>query len=288
MKVMKHSVIVALAMLMASCAAKNNTNQESADEAASANAAELTSTVICRTDDGSQLIWVKDNEGDKKMDRKLFPDASDELISELGFADGVPSSISVFYIENNDEWMLFDAGLGKNMGGKAMTDSVAGLDRSKVKTVFLTHFHLDHIGGMLVDGEKTYPDAKVYVCKNEYDYWMKEADEESSKMQRDVMTKYNDNLVFFNWGDELPAGVKAIEAPGHTPGHTVFQKSNVLIIGDLMHGYDLQKDHPEISCNFDMDKTLAAESRVKILNYAKENNLVMVGMHQPAPAACEK
>ena len=48
-----------------------------------------------------------------------------------------------------------------------------------------------------------------------------------------------------------------MEAIGHTPGHTVYKVGKLLVIGDLFHGYALQKDHPEICAQYDMDKTLS-------------------------------
>ena len=78
-----------------------------------------------------------------------------------------------------------------------------------------------------------------------------------------------------------------MDAVGHTPGHTAFQLASLMIVGDLMHGYALQKDHPEISSNYDMDKEKAAESRKRILQYARDNKLLMAGMHLPPPGFAE-
>ena len=98
------------------------------------------------------------------------------------------------------------------------------------------------------------------------------------------MVVYNEHLHLFQFGDTLVHGVVAIDAVGHTPGHTVFQKENLLVIGDLMHGAALQIPHPEYNASFDMDKEQSAASRVRILKYAKDNNLLMAGMHLPEPA----
>lgn len=76
-------------------------------------------------------------------------------------------------------------------------------------------------------------------------------------------------------------------AIGHTPGHTAFQLGNLIIVGDLMHGYALQKDHPEINSNYDMDKPKSAESRKRIMQYASDNKLLMAGMHLPPPGFAE-
>lgn len=75
-----------------------------------------------------------------------------------------------------------------------------------------------------------------------------------------------------------------MEAVGHTPGHTVFQSGKLLVIGDLIHGVALQLEHPEYCASYDMDKEAAVKARKYFLQYAKDNQLTMAGMHLPAPA----
>ena len=85
----------------------------------------------------------------------------------------------------------------------------------------------------------------------------------------------------------MPCGVLPINAVGHTPGHTVYQLGQLLVIGDLIHGAALQLANPDICPSFDMDKTASTASRKRILAYARENGLLMAGMHLPAPAFLE-
>lgn len=66
--------------------------------------------------------------------------------------------------------------------------------------------------------------------------------------------------------------------------HTVFQAGKLLIIGDLIHGAALQLEHPEICATYDMDKQEAIKTRKNLLQYARENGLVIAGMHLPVPA----
>ena len=68
-----------------------------------------------------------------------------------------------------------------------------------------------------------------------------------------------------------------------TTNHTVFQKDSILVISDLIHGAALQLEHPEYCPTYDMDAAAARESRLRILKYARENNLTMYGMHLPNP-----
>lgn len=90
--------------------------------------------------------------------------------------------------------------------------------------------------------------------------------------------------ICFEFGDTLPGNVVAMEAVGHTPGHTVFQSGKLLVIGDLIHGAALQLEHPEYCASYDMDKEAAVKARKYFLQYAKDNQLTMAGMHLPAPA----
>ena len=94
-------------------------------------------------------------------------------------------------------------------------------------------------------------------------------------------------LHLFEFGDTLPGEVVAMEAIGHTPGHTAYQTGKLLIIGDLIHGAAVQLEHPEICATYDMDREQAIKTRKQFLQYAKENHLTISGMHLPAPAFIE-
>ena len=99
-----------------------------------------------------------------------------------------------------------------------------------------------------------------------------------------TLEAYRNKLHLFAFGDTLPGGVAAMEAVGHTPGHTVFQVGRLLVVGDLFHGLALQLAHPKICATYDMDKEKAVETRKRFIRYAQENELTMAGMHLPAPA----
>lgn len=266
------SLVLVMAGMTACTSGNNKTTESETDDQTTENA----------------LVWVKDNPDDKKMPTSLFPTASDSLIHELGLEEGVPSSISTFLLHDEGEWILFDTGLGAAHGGQ-MLQGLAnlGLTPDSINYVYLTHFHGDHIGGMLQDGERVFANAQVYAGQTEYDAWINEMPAEQTAQQHAVMDAYKDQLHLFQFGETLPHHVVALDAVGHTPGHTAFETGNTLVIGDLMHGAALQMAHPEISGNYDMDKEKAAESRARLINYAKEKGLVMAGMHLPEPGFIE-
>ena len=264
---------------------------ESAENAAPAEAANVVQVAKTITlANGAKVTWIQDNQGEKLNPRSLFSDASDSLFASLNLPDGIPASVSTFLLQIDGKNILFDAGLGA-FGGETL-DRLAALDVTpgKIDLIYLTHFHVDHIAGMVTKDSagkdvKVFNNATVYAGKVEYDAWMN--DIPKNDLQKAVMGIYKDKLHLFAFGDSLPHGVLALDAVGHTPGHTAFQISNLLVIGDLMHGYALQKDHPEINSNYDMDKEKSIESRKRLMQYARDNKLTMAGMHLPPPGFAE-
>lgn len=228
--------------------------------------------------DGFTLYWLKDNDGDNKFPFDLFGNVPEDVKKDVNMPDGMPSSISAYLIKTNGKTILFDAGLGPSRNGQLLNElSKINVTPEQIDYVYITHFHGDHIGGMLnADGEKVFTNAEVYVSRLE-----KESDLGKGEQAVKMFEKYGDKIHVFNFGDKLPEDVLAIDAVGHTPGHTAFQKGNLLIIGDLMHALALQLKYPEYCPNFDGDKEKAIASRKRILEYAKTNGLTISGMHLP-------
>lgn len=261
-----------------------------AETASAETAAQVAGTKTITLSNGASVTWIQDNDGERLMPRTLFSDASDSLYNSLNMPEGIPASVSTFLVKVDGKYILFDAGLGA-FGGQLMNRLAAlGVNADSIGLVYLTHFHVDHIAGLVVKDEagndvKAFKNAAVYAGKVEYDAWMN--DIPKNDLQKGIMALYKDSLHLFAFGDSLPHGVLAMDAVGHTPGHTAFQLANLIIVGDLMHGYALQKDHPEINSNYDMDKPKAAESRKRIMQYASDNKLLMAGMHLPPPGFVE-
>lgn len=274
-------------VLFAAMAALTACNQKKNVEEQTVEIVTPEGTKVKTLADGTEVTWIKDNAGTRLMPRALFG-APDSLYEALGIGEeGLPASVSTYLMKCGDDLILFDAGLGAQAGGQlvSLLDSL-GVKPEDVDYLYVSHFHGDHIGGMLNEGNAVFSNAKVYVGKVEYDAWMA-MDEDRNAQVRATMEAYKNQLNFFEFGDTLPGDVFAIDAVGHTPGHTVFQKGELLIIADLMHGAALQMEHPEYNANFDMDKEQAAASRARILQYVKDNNLKMAGMHLPEPGFWE-
>lgn len=90
--------------------------------------------------------------------------------------------IQPFVVVTDNDIILFDTGLGyfNNAGILQLHDNLmkVGIDPSSVTKVFMSHLHKDHAGGMTyihpVYQERfiSFPYAKYYIQKREFDYAM--------------------------------------------------------------------------------------------------------------------
>lgn len=227
-----------------------------------------------------EIIRISDNAGKHLMPVSLFDGRAAQIADSLGLEDGIPSSVSVVLVRTDGKNILFDTGIGSQSGMLLTRLEEEGLKCEDIDYIFLTHFHGDHIGGMLKDGSAVFPKAQVYASEAEYDAWMSMPEEKNAQAAA-TMDAYRDRLHLFIAGETLPEGVVAMDASGHTPGHTVFVVGNTLIAGDLIHGAAVQLTDPTICASYDMDKEAAVRSRIRFLKYAEEHGLDMIGMHFP-------
>jgi glyoxylase-like metal-dependent hydrolase (beta-lactamase superfamily II) len=81
--------------------------------------------------------------------------------------------------QNGNRLVVIDTGMGPGMNEKnpavgnfQKNFAAAGYDATKVTDVVISHFHGDHINGLLTgDGKPTFPNAQVWVGATEWKYW---------------------------------------------------------------------------------------------------------------------
>lgn len=279
---MRKSIFLLSSMLVASlCGDGCSSSQKQA------SATDETEAVFACTDsvttecDGVKLTQIRDNAQERLMQLNLFGELPQTLIDSLNIGQGVPASVSAFLLEIDGKRILFDTGMGAPDSRLLTNLSAAGVTPADIDYLYLTHFHGDHIGGMMKGDTVVFPKAEVYAAQQEYDAWMQMPDDKKAQVAA-TMEAYKDRLHLVAYGDTLPCGVVALGCVGHTPGHTAYRAGKFLIVGDLVHGAALQLAHPEICAAYDMDPQSAIKQRRYYLDYARQNHLLLAGMHQPA------
>ena len=93
----------------------------------------------------------------------------------------IPLNPTVF--KNGNRVVLIDTGMGPaasaqnpNFGHLTKNLAAAGFDPATVTDVVISHFHADHINGLLNGAELTYPKAQVWVPATEWKYWTDEGE----------------------------------------------------------------------------------------------------------------
>ncbi len=278
----------ALALTLAGCGGKGNkqkTENEGAVKVEKASWTTLTHNEFVETrvmSDSVKVTWIQDNREPRLMPVSLFADADPALVDSLGVKEGVPATVSVFLVESQGKLILFDAGLGAPDSRLPEALKTLNLSPEKIDYVCLTHFHGDHIGGLLKDGKAAFPQAQLYFSGAEYRHWTEQ--KSGNEQLQQVLDAYKGRLHPFLPAATLPGGVKPMTASGHTPGHTVYAIGKLLVVGDILHGAALQLADSKLCARFDMDREKATLSRVSVLRHARRNGLLIAGMHLPAPA----
>ena len=176
----------------------------------------------------------------------------------------------------------------------------AGYSPEDIDTVFCTHLHIDHVGWntQLQDGEwvPTFPNATYCLPAVDDSAWNPDGDQYRTMSGAQVNANvYEDSVVpvlasgrcrLVNDGEAIGAGMTAVHAPGHTPGHMVLEVCDdgdmALFTGDILH-HPMQIYRPDWNSVYCEDRAQAAETRLKVLNRAANNDARIVPAHFGAP-----
>jgi glyoxylase-like metal-dependent hydrolase (beta-lactamase superfamily II) len=224
------------------------------------------------------------------------------LMDNFIFDDAVDAAINILVIRKENRIIVVDTGSGSALGeqaGKFIANlNSAGIKAEEVTDIFITHLHIDHIGGILdVDGKPAFKNAAYYLSHKEYNFWMSShpdfsqsksqaSNEGSITLAKKTISAINAKLNLYNFGDTLFGCLTANLAEGHTPGHPVlhiFSGSKVLThIVDTVHT-NLLLSHPEWGTEWDIDFHKGVATRKKILKEQFTNKGLTMSCHLPWP-----
>lgn len=278
-------LLVLSVVLLAGCKGKQ---QPAIVEDTIADTVALAPCTVFSGMDDMEVITIPDRVNSMSID--LFKSSYNDSLLAVLMPDGSsPSAINVFllrmsgyYYDGKDYDVLIDAGLGEEAGGTLLKQlKQLNVKPEEIDAVCLTHLHFDHIGGLLKNGRPVFPNAEIYLSVDEFNAWSDDgpmADQNANWKQ--VLSCYANKINLFKDGDRIVDGrIKTHLAPGHTPGHTVYEAGVSLFIGDLIHAQDLQLKYPDFCARYDNDPALAVKTRKQILKEATASGYYLCGAH---------
>lgn len=215
--------------------------------------------------------------------------------------DKLMLTFTALLVNTGSKLVLIDTGFNDNGGptnGRVVAGmKAAGVDPSMVDVVLFSHFHGDHLqGARSKAGQLVYPNAEIMVPAPEWDFWMDEAKMAAAPdgmkgafagVHR-VLKPNAADVKRFKWGDEVVTGITAVEAAGHTPGHTAFAivsgNAKMMYVADITNTPVLFATNPEWKVMFDMDPDRAVATRKRILDMAATDKLQLSFYHASFPA----
>ncbi len=214
-------------------------------------------------------------------------------------------SLNVVVVRSGAQTILIDAGLGLDpdlnlprAGQLIKRLNAAGIDLASVTDVVLTHMHMDHVGGLLVDGvkERLRPDLRIHVAAAEVEFWKSPdftrafmppgfPDALRSTAKRFVK-EYHSQLRQFDEESEVAPGVMVRRTGGHTPGHSVVRVASggdrLTFAGDAIFAVGFE--HPDWHNGFEHDPEEAARVRIRLLTELAGSGEQLVATHLPFPS----
>jgi len=226
-----------------------------------------------------------------------------EAMAKAGLTtDFVSIPFTVVVVRNGGKTILCDSGTGGQVqptAGKMMANmKAAGIDPAKIDTVLISHFHPDHIFGLMAKetNAPVFANAEIVVSDVEYKFWTDPAVLDKLAEARKPLAK-RIQAVFPTWKNikqvtgetEVAPGIRFVMAPGHTPGHRAFLlasgASQLMISNDTAYVPALVIANPGWHGQYDQDAATAEATRRKILDQVIADKIPICGYHFPFPGA---
>jgi glyoxylase-like metal-dependent hydrolase (beta-lactamase superfamily II) len=245
-------------------------------------------------------IWRKPH--DPTFIKNATVEDTKEALAKAGLTtEFMPIPLTVVMLKIGDKYVMIDSGSGVGQWQANATNlpsnmKAAGIDRGQISTILVSHFHPDHVWGLMEKGTNAavFPNAELIVSSTEYKWWtepgrvekLPEGRRPAGKRIGDVFPTWK-NWKLVEDNAEVAPGVRLLAAPGHTPGHSAFLvtsgKDQLMVSNDAMYVPALLAPHPDWQGAYDQDGATAVTTRRKLMDRVIADKMMVCGAHFPFP-----
>jgi glyoxylase-like metal-dependent hydrolase (beta-lactamase superfamily II) len=258
-----------------------------------------------------EVFVISDGFRDVPVNGNYLSNASVEDLTAQLKAEGRPTDamrnpFSPIVLKTGGKTVLFDTGNGEAQVGPSKGErgllnqnlAAAGIDRNKIDVVVISHFHGDHVNGLLNADNKTaaFPNAEIKVPSVEWKFWTDDGEMSRASPGRMTELFQNNRRVFgalgnkvtpYEWDKEVVSGVTAVGTPGHSIGHTSFVVSSgdktLFVQSDVCNNAFVFAPRPDWQGFFDQDGAQAAATRKRVYDMLVADKLPVQAFHFPFP-----
>jgi glyoxylase-like metal-dependent hydrolase (beta-lactamase superfamily II) len=241
-------------------------------------------------------VWEKPH--DAGFVKNASIDETKAALKAAGLVDAhVPIPFTVTVVKLKGKTIMFDSGTGAQLAPTAglitKGDMLkkAGIDPAKISTIIVTHFHADHISGLMAKDTNAaiFPNAEIVVPAAEYKFWTDPATTAGAAKRIQAVFPNWKNIRQFEGDKDVVPGIKPVNTNGHTPGHTSYQigsgRRQLIVLGDVTNIPALFVRNPGWHAAFDSDANKAEQARRKIFDRVVADRATVTGYHFGMPGA---
>jgi glyoxylase-like metal-dependent hydrolase (beta-lactamase superfamily II) len=227
-----------------------------------------------------------------------------EVLKQGSQSETLTLNCNILLVDTGTQKVLIDAGSGfltEPTAGKLISNlQTLQIQPTDIDAIIITHAHADHLGGLIDStGALTFPQARYFVSKTEYDFWMSsevslptiQVDEKMKQQFISIAQKclgaIEKKVTRFEEEGEILPGFSVIAAPGHTPGQVAIRivsgNDSMIHTADVVHTHTINLWHPSWQPIFDASPERAAATRQEILSAIASEGQLMYAYHFPFP-----
>ena len=213
----------------------------------------------------------------------------------------IPLACRLLLLKSSERTFLVDVGCGDKWSEKekgifafeSQLDAPLSEVLSGVTDVIITHLHFDHAGGISVRGEDgelrlSFPDARVYVSKKNYEHAKSPGvREKASYLSDNISVLETADLRLTEDGEEIVPGLSVHQANGHTHGlqwpKLTGDQGTIVFPSDLMP----TAHHVPVAwvMGYDLSAETAMAEKQEFLARAEQETWMVVFEHDRQTAA---